>query len=495
MSQPVLVVGAGPVGLTLALALRQQDIAVRVVEREPKPSERSKALVIWPRTLELLDLQGCVEPFLKAGIQGHGARIQAGQRLLAALSFSKVQSAFPYALMIPQNRTEAVLTQLLAERGVSVERQLELSGFAASDGGVTAELSRADGSKETMECSYLLGCDGAHSLVRHQLGLAYSGETLESNWVLADVKLDGPAASDQVAVVWNPEGILALFPIVGDRFRIIGDVSGTEAADPSLEQVQSLVEQRLGSGFRAHDPIWLSHFRINERKVDRYSVGRVFLAGDAAHIHSPAGGQGMNTGMQDAFNLAWKLALVLQGKAGPQLLETYSPERSGIGDRVLRNAGVLTRVALLRQPLLRRLRNLAFTNLGRSRRVQGRLVAQLCETDLHYRGSALAPVLARSGGGLRPGERTPDLPCQGPSGQTRLHALLRSGRFVLLSVGAPLPPAGSALASDWLGPASAEPQEGYVAGQTYLIRPDAYLCSSSPSADQERLVALWDQWR
>ncbi|MGA1084628.1 MAG: FAD-dependent oxidoreductase, partial [Vulcanococcus sp.] len=181
MSQPVLVVGAGPVGLTLALALRQQDIAVRVVEREPKPSERSKALVIWPRTLELLDLQGCVEPFLKAGIQGHGARIQAGQRLLAALSFSKVQSAFPYALMIPQNRTEAVLTQLLAERGVSVERQLELSRFTASDGGVTAELSRADGSKETMECSYLLGCDGAHSLVRHQLGLAYSGETLESN--------------------------------------------------------------------------------------------------------------------------------------------------------------------------------------------------------------------------------------------------------------------------------------------------------------------------
>lgn len=495
MSQPVLVVGAGPVGLTLALALRQQDIAVRVVERMEKPTELSKALVIWPRTLELLDLQGCVEPFLKAGIQGRGARIQAGQHLLAALPFAKVPSAFPYALLIPQNHTEAVLTQLLAERGVSVERQVELSRFTASDDGVTAELSRADGSQETMECSYLMGCDGAHSVVRHQLGLAYSGETLESNWILADVKLEGPAASDEVAVVWNPEGILALFPIVGDRFRIIADVSWPGATDPSLEQVQTLVEQRLGSGFRAHDPIWLSHFRINERKVDRYNVGRVFLAGDAAHIHSPAGGQGMNTGMQDAFNLAWKLALVLKGKAGPQLLETYSPERSGIGDRVLRNAGALTRVALLRQPLLRRLRNLAFTTLGGSRRFQRRLVEQLCETDLHYRGSSLAPVLGRSKGGLRPGERTPDLPCQGPDGSTELHALLRSGRFVLLSVGEPLPPLQADRAGDWLVEATAAPQLGYVAGQTYLIRPDAYLCSCAPSAEQERLVALWDQWR
>lgn len=495
MSGPVLVVGAGPVGLTLALALRQQDIAVRLVDLAPQPSDRSKALVIWPRTLELLDLHGCVEPFLKAGIQGHGARIQVGQRLLVALSFSKVQSRFPYALMIPQNRTEAVLAQLLAERGVQVERQLELTDFAASESGVCAELTRADGSKETMQCSYLLGCDGAHSVVRHRLGLAYSGETLESNWVLADVKLDGPAAADQVAVVWNPDGILALFPIVGDRFRIIGDVSGAEAADPSLEQVQSLVQQRLGSGFRAHDPIWLSHFRINERKVDRYSVGRVFLAGDAAHIHSPAGGQGMNTGMQDAFNLAWKLALVIQNKAGMQLLETYSPERSRIGDQVLRNASVLTRVALLRQPLLRRLRNLLFSNLGRSRRLQGRFVQQLCETDLHYRGSALSPVLARSGPGLQPGDRTPDLPCQAPSGETRLYELLRRGCFVLLSVGAPLPSLELSLARDWVVPASAEPRPGYAAGRTYLIRPDAYLCSCTSSADQDDLLALWDQWR
>jgi 2-polyprenyl-6-methoxyphenol hydroxylase-like FAD-dependent oxidoreductase len=495
MAHPVLVVGAGPVGLTLALALHQQGIAVRVVDRAPQPSDLSKAVVIWPRTLELLDLHGCVEPFLKAGIEGHGARIQAERHVLVELPFSKVQSPFPYALMIPQNRTEMVLTQLLAERGVQVERQLELTDFSESEGGVSAQLSRADGSQETMPCSYLLGCDGAHSVVRHHLGLAYSGETLESNWVLADVKLDGPAAPDQVAVVWNPDGILALFPIDVDRFRIIGDVSGAEAADPTLEQVQSLVEQRLGPGYRAHDPIWLSHFRINERKVDRYSVGRVFLAGDAAHIHSPAGGQGMNTGMQDAFNLAWKLALVLQNKAGTPLLDTYSQERSAIGDQVLRNAGVLTRVALVRQPLLRRLRNLLFSKLGRSRRLQRRLVQQLCETDLHYRGSALSPVLAASGQGLQPGDRTPDLPCQAAEGETRLHALLGVGRFVLLSVGNPLPPLEPSLAGDWLVAASAVPQAGYVAGRTYLIRPDAYLSSCVSSAEREKLLALWDQWR
>ena len=157
---------------------------------------------------------------------------------------------------------------------------------------------------------------------------------------------------------------------------------------------------------------------------------------------------------------------------------------------MLRNAGVLTRVALLR-----RLRNLVFSNLGRSRRLQRRLVEQLCETDLHYRGSALSPVLARSGAGLAPGDRTPDLACRAPSGETRLHALLRSGRLVLLSVGNPRPALDSSLARDGLVSAVAAPQPGYRAGWTYLIRPDAYLCSCSPRAEQERLLAVWEAWR
>ena len=493
MSTQILVAGAGPVGLTLALALRRQGIAVRIVDKAVARTDKSKALVIWPRTLELLDIQGCAQVFIDAGVRAKGARILGEGRQLAHADFGCARSAYPYALMIPQSDTERLLEQRLAAAGVQVERQVELLSFVDDGQRVTAQLRHADGREESTSAAWLAACDGAHSTVRHALGLAFEGDTLESDWVLADVQIDGPLPNDEMTICWMPDGILACFPIGQRRFRVIADVGpapqGSVAPPPpTLAQVQALIDSRGPQGLRAHDPVWLNHFRINERKVRDYRHGRVFLAGDAAHVHSPAGGQGMNTGMQDALNLAWKLALVQNGKAAAALLDSYSPERSAIGDQVLRNAGTMTRVALLHNPLLRELRDLAASTLSRLPTIQQHLVDQLTELDLHYAHSPISATPHGAAGHPAAGARVPDAAVTASDGAaTRLHALLGHGRFVLLSVGvaAPeLPAALQALAAT----ASAAQAEGYDAGHHYLVRPDAYLALSARGDDASAIV-------
>ena len=487
MDEPVLIVGAGPVGLTLALALRRQGVALRIVDKAAGRTDKSKALVIWPRTLEQLDMQGIAPLFVAAGVRARGARILGeGQRELAHAHFDLARSAYPFALMIPQSETEALLEQQLAAAGVQVERQVELLSFSDDGRRVSALLRHADARQERVSTAWLAACDGAHSTVRHALGLAFNGDTLQSDWVLADVQIDGAVPNDQLTICWTPEGVLAFFPIGGRRFRAIADVGPAPDAEPpppTLAQVQALLDRRGPQGLRAHDAVWLNHFRINERKVRDYRRGRVFLAGDAAHVHSPAGGQGMNTGMQDAFNLAWKLALVQRGQAAPALLDSYSPERSAIGDQVLRNAGTMTRVALLHNPLLRELRDLAAGTLSRLPAIQQRLVDQLTELDLHYAGSPLSATPHGAAAHPAAGARTPDAALSTADGSaTTLHALLGGGRFVMLSVGVASPDVPPALQGLVCAAATAA-AAGYEGAHHYLVRPDGYLALSSRGDD------------
>jgi hypothetical protein len=277
--------------------------------------------------------------------------------------------------------------------------------------------------------------------VRKQLGIEFSGEFEPNDWMLADVHLEGTVANDEISIFWHGRGLLVLFPITPERFRVIADLGKSPGAekpvDPTLTEVQAMIDERGPKGVRIHDPIWLSGFRIHERKVGEYSKGRVFLAGDAAHIHSPAGGQGMNTGMQDAFNLAWKLALVQKGrgKASP-LLNSYSPERSAVGDLVLRNATVLTQVATLRNPVLQSIRNHLFAWVGSLSLVQQRAIASLTEMDIHYPDSLLnseEPGDAWSGV-VCAGDRLPDatLTSLGTRQPIRLHELIRGTKHSLL---------------------------------------------------------------
>jgi 2-polyprenyl-6-methoxyphenol hydroxylase-like FAD-dependent oxidoreductase len=493
MSGRVLVAGAGPVGMTMAATLKRLGVDVRIIDKAPARTDKSKALVVWPRTLELLDIQGCVQGFLDAGIEGHGARFRAGERELLEVRLDSAQSVYRFALLIPQSETERLLEEELARRGVAVERQTELAGFRDDGAGLDCELKRADGATENARFDYLLGCDGAHSTVRHAIGADFEGSTEPTNWVLADARIDGELAADEITLCLQPDGMLAMFPIVGGRFRVFADVGialSDHQPDPTLADMQRLLDERGPPGLRMHDPVWLSRFRINERKVKDYRKGRVFVAGDAAHVHSPAGGQGMNTGMQDAFNLSWKIAMVLDGRARPALLDSYSPERSAIGEQVLRNATNMTHVALIRNPVLQEIRNLAAGVLGHVPALRQHMVDQLTELDLHYADSPLTGH-AR-GASARPanGYRAQDLRLPLPEGgSTRLFEMLHDGHFVVLSVGTTrltIPPELGVLAQSAL----AYEDENYAPDHHYLIRPDGYVSLSTPADAPEPIFEM-----
>jgi 2-polyprenyl-6-methoxyphenol hydroxylase-like FAD-dependent oxidoreductase len=489
MNEQILVVGAGPVGMTMALALRRQGVAVRIVDKAAARTDKSKAVVIWPRTLELLDIQRCAQDFVDAGVRATGARILGKGRELVHAHFGLARSAYPFALMLPQSETERLLEQLLVAAGVHIERQVELLSFSDDGQRVAAQLRHADERVESTSAAWLAACDGAHSTVRHALGLAFDGDTLDSGWLLADVQIEGELPTDELTICWLPEGVLALFPMGGRRFRVIAETgTSSDESEPTLAQVQALIDSRGPQGLRAHDPVWLNHFRINERKIKHYRHGRVFLAGDAAHVHSPAGGQGMNTGMQDVLNLAWKLALVQNGQAAPTLLDSYSAERSAIGDQVLRSTGRMTRIALLHNPLLRELRDLAAGTLSRIPAIQQRLVDQLTELDLHYAHSPLSATPHDASDQPPAGARAPDVAvCAADGSATRLYGLLGSGRFVLMSVGAAAPAVPPALRG-LVDMATTALAQGYAVGHHYLVRPDGYLALSTRGDDPTAIV-------
>jgi 2-polyprenyl-6-methoxyphenol hydroxylase-like FAD-dependent oxidoreductase len=393
---PILIVGAGPVGLTMAAELSRFGASVRIFDRSPHPTETSKALVVWSRTLELMDRMGCTQAFLESGLRAHGASLHAGQTQPGRPRFDDIASAYNFALMIPQRDTERLLLQHLRSFGVEVERRVEQLKFVQRDDGVEATLGHSDGRYETVLAPWLLGCDGAHSAVRHGLNIEFQGSTQGDDWLIADVRLEGEHVPppDEISTYFHRDGPFVVFPLPGSRVRIIASRGKTDLAqsrpDPTIGDVQSLINQRAGGGFTASDPVWLANFRINERKVSQYRHGRVFLAGDAAHIHSPAGGQGMNTGMQDAINLAWKLAMVAHGDAHASLLDSYTPERNAVGEMVLRNASRLTDVATLTNPAARAARNLVAHFLLGFHAVQTGMVTTMGEIDIAYKKSPLS---------------------------------------------------------------------------------------------------------
>ena len=317
MRSPVLIIGAGPVGLTLAAELTRYGVGVRILDKAVQRTDESKALVVWSRTLELLDHSCGSARFINTGFKADAVNLITGDKVVARVEMASVDTPYPFGLMTPQSETERLLEGYLKELGITVERGVEVANFTCQADSVETTLRQADGTRETTSADWLMGCDGAHSLVRHKVGAPFTGETMDSDWVLADLHMDGyPCPDSEVSVYWHKDGAFVIFPISPGRYRIIADLPPSGDAQPhtpTLDQIQAIMDRRGPPGMRAFDPIWLAGFRINGRKVSEYRWGRAFLLGDAAHVHSPAGGQGMNTGMQDAFNLAWKLALVVQG--------------------------------------------------------------------------------------------------------------------------------------------------------------------------------------
>ena len=409
----VLIVGAGPVGLTLAAELARYGVTVRVIDRSAHPTETSKALVVWSRTLELMDRMGCTPAFLDVGLHARGASIRTSRTVLGHAGFDTIDSPYNFALMLPQRDTERLLNAHLQGLGVTVEREVELLSFNQDPSRVEARLRHADGREEAVETPWLIGCDGAHSTVRHGLGFSFLGVAEGDDWMLADVRLQGEGVppGDEITTFLHRNGPFVVFPIPGGRARVVAaigkTVSGQRRPDPTLPDVQAMADERTGGEFRVTDPVWLADFRINERKVSDYARGRVFLAGDAAHVHSPAGGQGMNTGMQDAINLSWKLAMVIRGEALPALLDSYTPERSAVGDMVLRNATRLTDMGTLSHPAAQAARNLALRFMLGFHAVQEKMAATMSEVEIAYAKSPLSV-------GQHAGDRFPPQQYDGP---------------------------------------------------------------------------------
>jgi 2-polyprenyl-6-methoxyphenol hydroxylase-like FAD-dependent oxidoreductase len=468
----VLIVGAGPVGLTLACELKRYGVAVRIVDKAPQRTDKSKALVLWSRTLELLDRGGGSEAFIKAGFKVAAVNFVATNgNPVGRVSMEAVKTPYPYALMLPQSESERLLEERLNHLGVEIERQVEVIRFVDAADGIEATLLHSDGHEENHEADWIAGCDGAHSTVRHTLGAAFEGETLTSDWLLADVHMKGyPFPDTEAAVYWHQDGAFVIFPISPGRYRILADLPASPSErppTPTLEQAQAIITRRGPPGLVAFDPIWLAGFRINGRKVANYRHGRAFLLGDAAHVHSPAGGQGMNTGMQDAFNLAWKLALVIRKTCNEELLNSYSPERSAVGDEVLKSAARLTAVGTIKNHLAQRVRNvIGHLALGLAP-VQDAFAETMTEVSVGYIHSPLNGSAV--GAEPRPGRRLAPVEGQPPpgAGSTPRFALYADSR------------AASELIkghSELLDPIVRPPIHP---GGIWLIRPDGYVACSA----------------
>lgn len=504
----VLVVGAGPTGLVLALWLTRLGVRVRIVDKTAGPGTTSRAVVVHARTLEFYRQIGLADAAVERGLRFAAANLWVGGRKVARAAFGAFGaglSPFPYALILPQDEHEPLLIEHLARAGVAVERRTELLGFRDDGARVLARLKRPDGAEEACAASHLAGCDGARSTVRAVLGTGFPGGTYGRVFYVADARAAGPAVNGELNVALDEADFLAVFPLKGrGRARFIGAVRpGAEApgTTPTWDSVGPRILDRMR--VEVFGVNWFSTYRVHHRVAGRFRAGRVFLLGDAAHVHSPVGGQGMNTGIGDAVHLAWKLAAVLRGRAGPGLLDTYEPERIAFARRLV--ATTDRAFALVTNPgrLARRVRVdvvprllPALVGLGPVRRALFRAVSQ---TAVSYRGLGLG---AGRAGRVRGGDRLPWVRFDGAGfdGAGDNHAALDAPEWQVHVYGACAP--GVRRACEERGLAlhvapwrPATRRAGLRRDAAYLVRPDGHVALADPAASPARLEAFCDRWK
>ncbi|MFI8359156.1 FAD-dependent oxidoreductase [Streptomyces sp. NPDC085612] len=505
----VLVVGAGPTGLFTACELLRRGLRVRVVDRAAGASEVPKALALWPRALDLLDDLGVGGELRAAAVPVRGFGYFSGGRPLAA--FTVPEDLRP--LHLPQPETERLLTERLHSLGGKIERGVRLLAFDDVDfggridatDGVTAVLEHGDGVLERARAAYVVGADGAGSGVRGALGIGFQGSTYPLSFALIDTRVEGPLPPDRLLYYQAPSGTLMIAPLPDGVFRILAVMPG-DGRPVTVPLMQRLLDERGPGGVRITEPVWQTAYRVHARTAAEYQRGRVFLVGDAAHVHSPAGGQGMNNGFQDGFNLAWKLAAVIGGESPVSLLESYTPERTEATDRIVADTDRQTRAWMAESRTRIAVRDLAFRAAARSGLVPRTVFPVMAGRRVRYtpRRDSQRPPAAHRCGMLR---RVP--------GRLRIGMVFPRATALALGIAGPragVPgwslvvvevPDGRGLADrirrltgDWPGLRHVSLPAREAAGATgcaepgfHLVRPDGHIAAHGHDQDLSRLVA------
>ncbi|MCX2713666.1 FAD-dependent oxidoreductase [Mycolicibacterium sp. J2] len=468
----VIVVGAGPTGLTAAGDLARAGRTVTVLERRPNPNQASRAFATMARTLEVLDARALADDLLAHAHRTPGVTVFGGARI----DLTHLDSAYPFAMITPQTNVDAALARYAVEQGADIRRGFEITDLTQDSGGVTVVArSHVDGSRHSWRCAYLIGADGAHSAVRTLVGAGFPGKTVLSSIVLADVKLAAGPVGDGLTLRSTRDVFAFLAPygrtdsegawyraMVWDRAHQVPDDAPVDAGE-----IADVLARASGADPGLREIGWHSRFHCDERQVAQYRHGRVFLAGDAAHVHSPMGGQGMNTGIQDAANLAWKLDAVLGG-APEHVLDTYQSERHPIGERVLRQSGLMARGVTLHPRVARALRNLVVPRLLQIPAVRDAVAGSFSGTGLRY------------GRGGQVGTRAVHIPLT----RSRLTVVQRTPGFVLVR-------------EHGTGPVDAPGllhSERADDGPAVLVRPDGYVAWTGSSSDQDGWRACLSWW-
>lgn len=517
----VLVVGAGPTGMTTAIELARRNVNVRIIERRTKPSSHSKALVMHARTLELMNILGVADEMVCRGYTSPGIEFSANLEKPLRANAHKLDTQFSYILVLPQAETEEILERYLNRLGVEVERGCTLSKFSDTENSVCSTVERAEGGTFEINSRFIVGADGVHSTVRKMLDLPFKGYRYSWTAFLGDVRLHGHHAEGGTEQHFSNRGLGFIVPFKDGSHRIVtidrNYQGGHKTHELNLEELQESISAILEKQVELTDPKWLTRWGSSLRLVPQYRVGRVFLSGDAAHTHSPAGGQGMNTGIQDAFNLGWKLAFVVKGEASEILLNSYNSERYPLGKRALRVSNLLLRSLLIRQTLLRKVRQALLSILIPLPPVQRKITTTLSGLGVRY----------KTGSGKLAGVRMPDIelinaehekvklykllsfsgytllifidPTQAQSARQEIDRILDNANniikpHVILNSGLPKLhdfPANTLV--DYRG--DFENKLGSRTGRVLLIRPDAYVAFDLATLDADAFKEQLRQWK
>jgi 2-polyprenyl-6-methoxyphenol hydroxylase-like FAD-dependent oxidoreductase len=504
----VIVVGAGPVGLVAGCELARHGVRVRVIDKLAQPTDQSRAIAVHARSLDMLDRMGIVDEMLGTGVKAIAMQMYAGGRKLFRVPLGDVDSAFPFTLTTAQTETERVLDEHLQSLGVTVDRGAELVALSQDDDAVHLTLQK-DGSTEQVSASWVIGADGAHSAVRKLVGTKLAGSFVGERFLLADVVAEHNLDRDSMHTFFSPDGPVIVLPMRDGRMRFLAEVhnaSGTPLnMNPTQDELQVILDRRIG-GIRVLRSHWLTSFEIRHARVPAYRWGRVFLAGDAAHIHSPAGGQGMNTGMQDVFNLAWKLAAVINGYAGDTLLDSYQAERVPVADSVITFTNRLTKVGTL-SGTPRRIRDVVVRIVSRVPAAR-RVIAETAEeVNVNYQGSPIAVGRSPRHAKVTAGQHVP--PISDEAVQKQLRAVCGAqtlGHVVLTIAAGQVAPAaggpeqvqvlvtGDGVAGAGYDAVITDPKcavaerFGLTKGGRVVIRPDSYIGAISALDDTTAIV-------